>query len=179
MPTLGSSTTADFMGIWLVEGSDGTSWISNNSPNSMELSGLTEGQSYIKLIRLDTDNLNTGSLATSWQVGNGVKNEFTYGDDEHVRAITAKLTGATIAAMHAEKAKIKRFKKRANRGSADNVYMFNRYASSANGFELFYNNAQAEKNYAPVLIRGINYLWSQATNKKTTALLTVEEIWRA
>ena len=177
MTTLGSSTTASFMGMWIVEGSDSASWIANNSPNSLQLSGLTQGLNYIVCYKLIGDNLRTVAAFTNWETGDGETAEFTYGDDLHNRTIRHKLAGGLVN-MHTEKAYFKRFKKRHNRGSAQNLYLFNRYDSSAGAFEPFYNAAQAAKKYAPILLLGIDYLWSQETNLKTIANLTVKEIWR-
>lgn len=165
------------MGIWFFEGSDASSWIANNSPNSIELSGLTEGLNYIRLNRLVRDNLGENALFNSWNTGDGETADFTYGDDEHIRTIGNKLRGG-VSNMHTEKAYLKRFKKRQNRGSAQNVYMFNRYDSSANAYEIFYNAAQASKKYVPVLLQGVQFMWSEQTNLKTIANLTVKEIWR-
>ena len=165
------------MGMFLVEGSDATSWIANNSPSSMEFSGLTEGLNFIRLICLQNDRLQESAGITSWETGDGETNEFTYGDDIHPRTIGNKLAGG-LSNMHTEKAYLKRFKKRHNRGTAQNVYLFNRFDTSANAYETFYNNAQASKKYVPVLLQDITYLWNQQTNLKTIANLTVKEIWR-
>jgi hypothetical protein len=175
MTTLGSSTTASFMGVWLFEGSDSTAWISNNSPNSIELSGLTEGLSFIRLTRLQRDNASCGTGFTTWGVGNGKGNEFTYGDDPHNRTITNKLAGG-ISTMYTERGYLRRFKKVHNRGTADNVYLFNRY--SATGYELFYNSSLSSKKYVPVLLTNVDFIWNEQTNLKTLANLTVKEIWK-
>jgi hypothetical protein len=167
------------MGVWIFEGSDSTTWIANNSPNSIELSGLTQGLSYIRLHKLLGDNLREEAVYTNWDVGDGESNEFTYGDDRHTRIVSAKLAeGGTIAQMHTQKAYLKRFIKTHNRGSADNIYLFNRYDSSAGAYETFYSAALSALKYVPVLLLNITYRWSQETNLKTVANLTVKEIWR-
>ena len=178
MTTLGSSTAVSFMGMWLVEGSAASTWIANNSPNSLQLSGLTQGLSYIKMYKMTGDNDKGTSIPTSWHVGDGVKNFFTYGDDDGLRVMSHKISKPTFNAIFTEKAYFKRFRKRHNRGSASKVYMFNRYDTSAGAYETFYNNAQSSKKYVPILLRDITFNWGQETNLKWVARTTVEEVWR-
>lgn len=179
MVTVGSYTTAEYLGIWLVEGSNTTSWISNNSPNSLNLSGLTEGKSFLTCEKFTRDHLKEGTNYTTWEVGGGESNEFTYGDDIHVRTFTRKCDGTGIAGMYTEKAKVKRFKKRHNRNVSYNVYMFNRYDTSAAAYETFYDQDVSAKKYVRVIILNIDYNWEQQTNLKTIASITVKEIWHS
>jgi hypothetical protein len=178
MTTLGSSAAVSFQGTLFFTGSAGTSWIANNSPNSIQLSGLTQGLSYLKAWKRVSDNDKGTHLYTSWHIGNGVKNFFTYGDDEGVRVISHKITGGTQNAVYTNKARFKRFEKVVNRDTADKVYMVNRFDTSANGYETFYNDSLSSRKFTPVLIRDITFNWGQETNLKWIARLTVEEIWR-
>jgi hypothetical protein len=179
MTTLGSSTNASFLGVWLFSCSDGATWLgSGGSPDSIELSGLTQGLSYLKLWRLLSQVEVETLVFDVWQVGNGVKNYSTYGDD-NISGIYAHKIPGDLPTQNTEKAYFKRFGKTHNRGTADNVYLFNRFATSANGYETFYTDAFSAMKYQHVLVRDIQLTWNEQTNYKTVARLTVEEVWKS
>lgn len=175
---ISSHASTDHMGYWLVLGSASNAWISNNSPSSLDLSGLTHGLSYLRLHRITQLDEKYVAPFTSWHVGDGIKNEYTYGDVDGLHTFLAKLGGTTIAAVYTEKARIKRFFKTQATLSHDRVYFFNRFASSAGGYETFYNDDVSDRKFAPVLIRDMTLGWTGNDNRKIVVRGTVEEIWR-